>query len=84
MFQDNCPYVANPDQEDSDEGQKDLRGDACDNCPSVPNTDQKDSDGDGLGDACDEDIDNDGNVRGRGKDGGGGSMVVGGEEIINQ
>ncbi|XP_078314791.1 thrombospondin-3-like [Crassostrea virginica] len=57
---DNCPYVANPGQEDSDEGQKDLRGDACDNCPSVPNTDQRDSDGDGLGDACDEDTDNDG------------------------
>ena len=69
---DNCPYVSNSTQADSD---NDGTGDACeqtndtdgdgildgtDNCPTIPNPNQEDQDGDGLGDACEYDTDGDG------------------------
>lgn len=48
---DNCAYVANPDQTNSDE---DEWGDACDNCSEYANYDQANADGDGFGDVCDK------------------------------
>jgi hypothetical protein len=54
--QDNCPDVANADQNNTD---GDPHGNLCDNCPANPNASQSDVDGDGLGDACDSDADND-------------------------
>ncbi|XP_058805689.1 cartilage oligomeric matrix protein isoform X2 [Phymastichus coffea] len=57
---DNCPLVPNSDQADSDREGPDDVGDVCDNCPYVKNRDQHDTDNDGRGDACDDDIDNDG------------------------
>ncbi|XP_063830537.1 cartilage oligomeric matrix protein [Ostrinia nubilalis] len=57
---DNCPLIANPDQADRDEDQSDKRGDLCDNCPRRYNPDQEDTDGDGIGDVCDPDMDDDG------------------------
>ena len=44
-------------EKDSD---SDGAGDEFDNCPDISNPDQNDFDGDGIGDACEEDIDGDG------------------------
>lgn len=60
---DNCPFIANADQTDTDhDGQgnacdadddNDGVADASDNCPLVANANQADGDSDGIGDACD-------------------------------
>jgi len=71
---DNCRTAANPGQTNTDlttDPPGDPLGDACDSCPSVANLDQTNTDanleaagasvaGDSLGDACDDDDDNDG------------------------
>lgn len=67
---DNCPLVANLDQEDADgngvgdacEDDSDSDGipDGIDNCIAIANPGQEDLDGDGSGDVCDSDVDGDG------------------------
>lgn len=47
---DNCPLVANANQDNED---GDRFGDACDPCPPVADDQPLDSDGDGVADACD-------------------------------
>ncbi len=58
-YMDNCPELANADQADSETENGRLVGDgvgdACDNCVNVRNADQRDTDEDGVGDACEDD-----------------------------
>jgi syndecan 4 len=54
--EDNCDFLFNPLQNDTD---RDGQGDECDPCPNVAD-DGKDTDNDGLGDVCDFDADGDG------------------------
>ena len=56
--EENCPTSLNKDQKDVDGNEA---SEACDNCPSVANPrPQADTDGDGVGDECDNDQNNDG------------------------
>ena len=65
---DNCPYAANPGQQDIDgngignacqDTDADTVLDINDNCPVVANQNQANIDGDSMGDVCDPDRDND-------------------------
>ena len=70
-LQDPCPFDAALEAPTADQVEMcfpDLDGDGVsevavdgkDNCPTISNENQNDKDGDGIGDACDQDADNDG------------------------
>ncbi len=66
---DQCPATPVDTSVDSDgcpliilDSDNDTLADAVDNCPNTANTNQANFDGDSLGDACDNDVDNDGIV----------------------
>jgi hypothetical protein len=63
-FPDNCPLTPNPAQTNSDSGPMPPAGDVGEwgGGPIVPADDDTVANGDGLGDACDPDNDNDGRV----------------------
>jgi hypothetical protein len=67
--EDNCPFVSNPGQQDSDgngigdtcqfvakDTDRDGVDESVDNCRYVANPDQSDADGNGVGDACDDEM----------------------------
>ena len=56
---DELPFGVYPGEADSD---SDGIADNTDNCSAIPNTDQRDTDGDGYGNICDADLNNDGVV----------------------
>jgi alpha-tubulin suppressor-like RCC1 family protein len=57
---DNCRFVPNPGQENTDSGPPPSGTGAIDNGPGVPGDDATIPNGDTMGDACDPDDDNDG------------------------
>ena len=71
---DDCPYVGNPHQNDTD---GDNVGDSCDNCPLIANAGQTDTDGDGEGDACDSTTSGPGPGGGSSSPGGGAGSIIG-------
>lgn len=58
--EDNCPFTPNAGQENSDSGPPPSGAGAIGNGPGIAGDDATVPNGDSLGDACDDDLDNDG------------------------